>query len=322
MLTRMLGKDGPEVSLLGLGCNNFGQRVGLAETRDIVSAALDEGITLFDTADLYGRTDSERYLGQALGSRRSDVVIATKWGYTRLDGAPTVRGLRLRPRTVPRGSAAYIHWALDESLRRLGTDWIDVYQYHLLDEETPLEETFDALLQALHAGKIRFVGLPSLDVPQLEHAVSAANSVGLPVVSMQVHVNLVRREAEAALLPAAEHLGVGVLPYLPLEGGLLTGKYRRDAPLPQDSRYASMPVHWPRERWLTDQAFDRAEAFERFAAERGLSLLEVAFGGLAAMPAVASIIAGATRPEQVRENARAIGWSPSPHELDELRAVD
>ena len=322
MLARTLGKDGPEVSLLGLGCNNFGQRVGLAETKDIVSAALDEGITFFDTADLYGRTDSERYLGQALGTRRPDVVIATKWGYTTLEGAPARRGLSLRQKAVPRGSAAYVHWALDQSLRRLGTDWIDVYQYHLIDEETPLEETFAALLQAVRAGKIRFVGLPSLDVPQLEHAVATAERVGLPVVSMQVHVNLVRRDAEATLLPAAERLGIGVLPYLPLEGGVLTGKYRRDEPLPQDSRYASMPVHWPRERWLTNEVFDRAEALERFGAAHGLSLLEVALGGLAAMPAVASIIAGATRPEQVRDNARAIRWSPSPQELAELRAVD
>jgi aryl-alcohol dehydrogenase-like predicted oxidoreductase len=321
VLRRRLGRNGPEVSLLGLGCNNFGQRVGLAETRDIVAAALDEGVTFFDTADLYGRTDSERYLGQALGPRRADVVIATKWGYTTLEGAPTRRGLGLRPKAVPRGSGRYIRWALDESLRRLGTDWIDVYQYHLLDEETPLEETFDALFEEIRAGKIRFVGLPTLDVPELEHAVATAERLGLPLASMQVHVNLIRRDAADTVLPAAERLGVGALPYLPLEGGLLTGKYRRDEPLPQDSRYASMPVHWPRERWLTDQAFDRAEALEQFAASHGLSLLEVALGGLAAMPAVASIIAGATRPEQVRANAKAVGWSPSPEELADLRAV-
>jgi aryl-alcohol dehydrogenase-like predicted oxidoreductase len=309
------------VSLLGLGCNNFGQRVGLAETKDIVAAALDEGITFFDTADLYGRTDSERYLGEALGPRRSDVVIATKWGYTTLEGAPSARGLRLRPKPVARGSAAYVRWALDQSLRRLGTDWIDVYQYHAVDRETPLEETFDALADAIRAGKIRYVGLPSLEVAELEHAVAVAERAGLPVVSMQVHVNLIRREPAETTLPAAQRLGVGVLPYLPLEGGLLTGKYRRDEPLPQDSRYASMPVHWPRERWLTDEAFDRAEALERFAAAHGRSLLEVAFGGLSAMPAVASIIAGATRPEQVRANAGAIGWSPSAEDLAELLAL-
>ena len=218
VLRRRLGRNGPEVSLLGLGCNNFGQRVGLAETRDIVAAALDEGVTFFDTADLYGRTDSERYLGQALGPRRADVVIATKWGYTTLEGAPTRRGLGLRPKAVPRGSGRYIRWALDESLRRLGTDWIDVYQYHLLDEETPLEETFDALFEEIRAGKIRFVGLPTLDVPELEHAVATAERLGLPLASMQVHVNLIRRDAADTVLPAAERLGVGALPYLPLEG--------------------------------------------------------------------------------------------------------
>jgi aryl-alcohol dehydrogenase-like predicted oxidoreductase len=319
--TRRLGTNGPEVSLLGLGCNNFGQRVGAAETRDIVAAALDEGVTFFDTADLYGRTDSERYLGAALGSRRADVVVATKWGYTTLEGAPAARGLRLRPKPVARGSAAYVRWALDESLRRLGSDWIDVYQYHAVDDETPLEETFDALLEAVRAGKIRFVGLPTLDVPQLEHAAALAARIGLPVVAMQVHVNLIRRDAERELLPACERLGIGVLPYLPLEGGLLTGKYRRDEPIPQDSRYASMPVHWPKDRWLTDEAFDRVEALERFAEAHGVSLLQVAFGGLAAMPAVASIISGATRPEQVRANAEASRWEPSAAALAELRAL-
>lgn len=321
MQTRRLGKDGPEVSLLGLGCNNFGQRVNAAETRDIVAAALDEGVTFFDTADLYGRTDSERYLGQALGPRRADVVVATKWGYTTLEGAPTVRSFPLRARPAARGSGVYIRWALEQSLRRLATDWIDVYQYHAIDTETPLEETFAALLDLVREGKIRYVGLPSLDVARLEHAASVAARVGLPVVAMQVHLNMIRREAERDVLPACERLGVAVLPYLPLEGGVLTGKYRRNEPIPQDSRYASMPVHWPRERWLTDEAFDRAEALEAFAHRHGVSLLDVAFGGLAAMPAVASIIAGATRPEQVRANALAARWTPSAEELEDLRAI-
>ncbi|HEU5373745.1 MAG TPA: aldo/keto reductase [Gaiellaceae bacterium] len=319
-MTRPLGADGPQVSLLGLGCNNFGQRVGLAETRDIVDAALAEGITFFDTADLYGRTDSERYLGQALGSRRADVVVATKWGYTRMEGAPRERGL-LGRKPVRTGSASYIRWALDRSLQRLGSDWVDVYQYHAIDPDTPLEETFEALLDVLRTGKIRYVGLPTMEPAQLDDAVSLAKRLGLPLVSMQVHVNMIRREPAADLLPACARHGVGVLPYLPLEGGLLTGKYHRDEPLPQDSRYASMPVHWPRERWLTEESFARVEALERFAAAGGLTMLQVAFGGLAAMSAVSSIIAGATRPEQVRANAAACRWTPSADELARLRAL-
>ena len=321
MLKRPLGRGGPEVSVLGVGCNSFGQRVGLAETRDIVDAALDAGVTFFDTADLYGRTDSERYLGQALGSRREDVVIATKWGWTSLEGAPEARRIRLRHRPAPRGSAVYMRWALEQSLRRLDTDWIDVYQYHTPDGETPLEETLAALVEPVREGKVRWVGLPPLEPAELEAAMTVAGRLQLPVVSMQVHYNLIRRDAERELLPACERLGVGVLPYLPLEGGLLSGKYRRGEKLPPDSRYAAMPVHWPRDRWLTDEAFDRLEALEAFAAERQLSILQVALGGLAAMPAVGSIIAGATRPDQVRSNAQAVEWLPSDEDVRTLRAL-
>lgn len=320
LLTRRLGDGGPEVSVLGLGCNNFGQRIGIGETRDVVDAALDVGITFFDTADLYGRTDSERFLGDVLGSRRAQVVIATKWGWTSLAGAPRARR-GLRSRDAPRGSPEYLNWALEQSLTRLGSDWIDVYQYHALDGETPLDETLEALQVPLRAGKIRSVGLPPLDVPQLESAVAAAKRIGLPIVSMQVHYNLIRRDAEKELLPACERLGVSVLPYLPLEGGILTGKYRRGEPPPPDSRYASMPIHWPRDRWLTDDAFDRAEALERFAEARGVSLLDVAIGGLAAMSAVGSIIAGATRPEHVRRNAEAAQWIPTDDDLAALREL-
>ena len=320
MRTRRLGEDGPEVSVLGLGCNSFGLRVGLAETRDIVAAALDLGITLFDTADLYGRTDSERYLGESLGSRREEVVIATKWGWTTLEGAPERRS-GMRKRKAPRGSEPYVRWALDESLRRLGTDWVDIYQYHKLDGETPLEETFGTLAALIREGKIRWVGLPPLEAAELEDAMALAGRVGLPVVSIQLQYSLVRREIERELLPLCERLGVGVLPYLPLEGGLLTGKYRRGEPLPADSRYASMPLHWPKESWLTDEAFDRAEALQAYASQRGVSLLDVALGGLLAMPAVGSVIAGATRPEQVRANARAAEWVPDDDDLAALRAL-
>jgi aryl-alcohol dehydrogenase-like predicted oxidoreductase len=174
MRTRGMGTHGPEVSVLGLGCNSFGLRIGHAETRDIVEAALDEGITFFDTADLYGRTDSERYLGEGLGERRKDVVVATKGGWTTLDGAPERRRLGLGKREVPRGSAEYIRWALEASLRRLNTDWIDLYQYHRIDEETPLEETFAALAGFVREGKIRWVGLPPLPPSELEAAMAVA----------------------------------------------------------------------------------------------------------------------------------------------------
>ena len=307
--------------MLGLGCNSFGLRIGLAEARDIVATALDLGVTFFDTADLYGRTDSERYLGDALGSRRDEVVIATKWGWTTLEGAPQRRSLGVRKRDAPRGSEPYIRWALDESLRRLGTDRVDVYQYHALDGETPLEETFTTLASLVGEGKIRWCGLPPLEAPKLEEALALAQRIGLPVVSIQLQYSLVHREVESELLPLCERLGIGVLPYLPLAGGLLTGKYRRGEPLPPDSRYASMPLHWPKEQWLTDEAFDRVEALEAYASERGISLLDVAIGGLIAMPSVSSVIAGATRPDQVRANARAAQWAPDDADLAALRAL-
>jgi aryl-alcohol dehydrogenase-like predicted oxidoreductase len=321
MRTRRLGESGPEVSVLGLGCNGFGLRIGLAETRDIVDTALELGINFFDTADLYGRTDSERYLGQALGSRRNDVVIATKWGWTTLEGAPQRRSLGFGKKETPRGSEQYIRWALEQSLGRLGTDWIDVYQYHKLDGETPLVETFGTLAALVREGKIRWAGLPPLEPGELEEAVAVARQVDLPLASIQLQYSLVSRDVERELLPLCERLGVGVLPYLPLEGGLLTGKYRRGEELPPDSRYASMPLHWPREQWLTDEAFDRVEALEAYAAERNVSLLDVALGGVIAMPAVASVIAGATRPEHVRTNAQAAEWVPSPDDLAALRAL-
>ena len=321
MRTHRLGDDGPEVSVLGLGCNTFGLRIGFAETREIVATALDLGINFFDTADLYGKTDSERLLGEALGSRRDEAVIATKWGFTTLNGAPERRSLGLLKRAMPRGSEPYIRWALDGSLQRLGTDWIDVYQYHKLDDETPLEETFETLASLVREGKIRWAGLPPLEAAELEHAVVLARRIGLPLVTIQLQYSLVRREAERELLPICERLGIGVLPYLPLEGGLLTGKYRRGEPAPADSRFASLTQYWPRERFLTEEAFDRVEALEKYAAERDISLLDVAIGGLIAMPAVGSVIAGATHPEHVRANAHAAHWVPSDEDLVELRAL-
>jgi aryl-alcohol dehydrogenase-like predicted oxidoreductase len=321
MRTRSLGEGGPEVSVLGLGCNTFGLRIGLVESREIVAGALELGVTFFDTADLYGRFDSERFLGDALGSRRDAVVIATKWGWSTAEGAPTRRSRGVLKRTAPTGSDSYIRWALDQSLQRLGTDWVDVYQYHKLDGETPLEETFETLAALVREGKIRWAGLPPLAPAELERAVELARRIGLPLASIQLQYSLIRRDAEQELFPLCERLGVGVLPYLPLEGGFLTGKYRRDEPLPPDSRFATLDRFWSKDDFLTDEAFDRLEALEAFATERGLSLLDVAIGGLIAMPPIGSVIAGATRVEQLKANALAAEWVPSDEDLATLRAL-
>jgi len=321
MRTHRLGEDGPEVSVLGLGCNTFGLRIGFGEAREIIATAIDLGVNFFDTADLYGKLDSERFLGKALGTRRDEVVIATKWGWTTLEGAPERRSFGLLKRETPRGSEPYIRWALEQSLQRLGTDWIDVYQYHKLDGETPLEETFGTLAALVREGKIRWAGLPPLEPRELEHAVGLARRIGLPLATIQLRYSVVRRDVERELLPTCERLGIGVLPYLPLEGGLLTGKYRRGGQPPADSRFATLTQIWPRESFLTEEAFDRVDALDRYASERGISLLDVAIGGLIAMPAVASVIAGATRAEHVQANVRAAQWVPSDEDLAELRTL-
>jgi aryl-alcohol dehydrogenase-like predicted oxidoreductase len=319
--TRRLGPEGPEVSVLGLGCNSFGLRVGLGETRAIVDAAIESGITFCDTADVYGHSQGESYLGEVLQGRRDRVVLATKWGLT-MEGAPTRRSLAApRGKEYPRGSARYIGWALESSLRRLRTDWIDVYQYHRFDGETPLEETFGVLAEHRRKGSIRWVGLPPLEPAELEEALRVAAAAGVPVVSMQHRYSLIRRDAEREILPLCERHGIGLLPFYPLEGGVLTGKYQRGEPPPGDSRFASLQGHWPQDEWLTDEAFDRVDALERFAAERGISLLDVAIGGLASMPGVGSVIAGATRQDQVLANARAALWTPDEDDLAQLRAL-
>src|SRR5215212_974845 len=275
MRTRRLGAEGPEVSVVGLGCNNFGMRVDLQGTRAVVDAALDAGVTLLDTADTYGDTESESFLGEVLQGRRDRVVVATKFG-GRMEG----RG---------GGSRDHIRKAIDASLQRLRTDHVDVYQYHVPDGVTPFEETFGALDELVREGKVRYVGHSNLEAAQVEEVDALARDRGWArPVSAQNEYSLLRREAEEELLPVCERLGLGVLPYFPLASGLLTGKYRRDQPRPEGTRLAS------RDEVFTDEAFDRLEALERFAEERGVTLLEVAIGGLAAQPAVASVIAGAT----------------------------
>ncbi len=305
MRTRRLGTDGPEVSVVGLGCNNFGMRVDLEGTRAVVDAALDAGVTLFDTADIYGdRGGSERFLGEALVGRRERVVLATKFGGDMGDG------------NEARGSRAYIRKAIEASLQRLRTDFVDLYQYHTPDHVTPFEETFGALDGLVREGKVRCVGHSNLEGRQIEEVDALALERGFArPVSAQNQYSLLRREAEQELLPTCERLGLGVLPYFPLASGLLTGKYRRGEPPPEGTRLSG------RGDVFTDATFDRLEALERYGEQRGLSLLQVAIGGLAAQPAVASVIAGATKPEQVRANAAAGAWEPNADDLAELDAL-
>ena len=305
MRMRRLGVEGPEVSVVGLGSNNFGMRVDLDGTRAVVEAALDAGVTLIDTADIYGgRGGSESFLGEVLEGRRERVVLATKFGGDMGDG------------TVARGSRDYIRKAIVGSLQRLRTDYIDLYQYHTPDKVTPFAETFGALDELVREGRVRHVGHSQLTAAQVEEvdALARENGWSRPV-SAQNQYSLLRREAEEELLRVCERLGLGVLPYFPLSSGLLTGKYRRGQPPPEGTRLAG------RDEVFTDETFDRLEALEEYARQRGVALLDVAIGGLLAQPAVTSVIAGATKAEQVRANAAAGEWVPSPDDLAALNAL-
>ena len=306
MRTRPLGDGGPLVSVVGLGCNNFGSRVDERGTRAVVDAALETGVTLFDTADVYGnRGGSEELLGKALKKRRDRVVLATKFGHAMSDDAPPNRGSR-----------EYVRSAIEASLKRLRTDWVDLYQYHRPDGITPVAETLGALNELVEEGKVRHVGSSNFDGRMVVEADDLARDRGWArFVSAQNEYSFLKRGAEEELLPTCERLGIGVLPYFPLASGLLTGKYRRGRPAPAGSRLVTRP------EYLTDEAFDRVEELERYAEERGVTLLDVAIGGLAAMPAVASVIAGATKPEQVRANAAAGEWMPDDGDLRALRAA-
>jgi aryl-alcohol dehydrogenase-like predicted oxidoreductase len=303
---RALGDSGLRVSVVGLGCNNFGRRIDLEQTRAVVHAALDAGVTLFDTADIYG--ESEDFLGEVLGSARDDIVLATKFGMD-------MQG-KLGPDWGARGSRRYIRKAVESSLRRLRTDWIDLYQLHAPDASTPIEETLAALHELVDEGKVRYVGCSNFAAWQLADADWAARSGGHPrFVSAQNHYSLIERGVEAELAPACERFGVGILPFYPLANGLLSGKYRRGEGAPEGTRLAV------RQDWLSDDRFDKVEALEAYAAERGRTLLEVAIGGLAAQRAVASVIAGATKPEQVQANVAAGEWVPSTEDLKALNKL-
>jgi aryl-alcohol dehydrogenase-like predicted oxidoreductase len=301
--TRPLGDCGLQVSVVGLGCNNFGRRLDLDGTRAVVDAALADGVTFLDTADIYGgQGASEKLLGQVLEGRRDEVVLATKFGMDMGDG----KG--------PRGSRGYILQAIEASLRRLRTEVIDVYWYHQPDGVTPIDETLETLDGLVQAGKVRAIGASNFSAEQIEEADTVARERGLTrFAAIQNEYSLLVREAEEEVLPACERLGLGFVPYFPLASGLLTGKYRRGAAAPSGTRLSA------RDQVASDEQFDLVEALERYGEERGVSLLEVAIGALLARPAVSSVIAGATKPEQVRANAAAGRWTPSE---DDLAALD
>lgn len=304
MTYRRLGDSGLTVSTAGLGCNTFGATLAPQDVGGVVDAAIDAGITFFDTADVYGGRpgQSEELLGAALRGRRDDVVVATKFG---LD----VGGLNGADWGA-RGSRRYVRRAVEGSLRRLGTDHVDLYQLHRPDPLTPLEETLAALHELVVEGKVRYLGSSNLAAWQVVDADWVARTAGTtPFVSAQNLYNLLDRAAEADLVPAAEHVGVGILPYVPLASGLLTGKYRRGQAAPAGSRLERMPQR------LAAADFDRIESLTSLAADLSVDLPTLALGGLAAQPAVASVIAGARTPEQVRANVAAALWEPTPEQL-------
>lgn len=312
MSYRRLGDSGLMVSVVGIGCNNFGGRMDAAPVKTVVDAALGEGVTLFDTADSYGGDHgrSEELLGAALAGRRDEAVIATKFG-SDLGGANG-------PDWGARGARRYVLRAAEASLRRLGTDWIDLYQMHVPDPGTPIEETLAALDDLVRAGKVRYLGCSNFAAWQVADADWIARaSHRSRFISAQNDYSLLKRGVEAELVPACQRFGLGLLPFFPLARGLLTGKYRRGEPPPPGARLAAgrFAGH------LATAPWDTIEALEKYAAERGRSLLDVAIGGLAAQPAVASVIAGATTPEQVRANVAAGAWRPSTEDLAALDAV-
>lgn len=307
---RTLGPSGLSVSLVGLGCNNFGGRIGVEETRQVVDRALDLGINFFDTADVYGnRGGSEDCLGQVMGDRRKNIILATKFAMPMSDD-PAMKG----------ASRDYIMKACEASLKRLKTDWIDLYQVHQPDSETPIEETLGALDDLIKQGKVRHIGSSNYSAAQLDEAQDAAAGNGWAgFVACQDHYSLLAREIDDDLLPAITRRGLGLLPYFPLASGFLTGKYTRDNPPPEGTRMANMPQL--ADRYMTERNWDIVEGLDAFAKKHNHTLLELAFAWLAARPNVSSIIAGATHPDQVSQNAAAVGWTLSATEMAEIDAI-
>jgi aryl-alcohol dehydrogenase-like predicted oxidoreductase len=302
MELRTVGKSGLSVSAIGLGCNNFGMRIGPDESREVVRAALDGGITLFDTADIYGGSQSEEFLGAALGADRADVAIATKFG-----GAPSGGAL------PHGGSRSHVLRCCEASLRRLGTDYIDLYYQHYHDPLTPVDETLSAVNDLVRQGKVRYAGCSNFAGWQVAQADHAARQAGYErYVANQVEWNLLRREVEREVVPACAAYGLAVMPYFPLASGLLAGKYRRGEPPQPGSRFDAIPFF---AQSLTDQAFDVVERLTAVGDGLGHSLLELAIGWLLGQDAVASVLIGATSARQVKENLAAAQWRPSAADL-------
>jgi aryl-alcohol dehydrogenase-like predicted oxidoreductase len=309
MRYRSLGNSGLVVSVAGLGGNNFGRRLDADATRAVVDAAIDAGITLIDTSDTYGAGRSEEILGEVLAGRRDQVVLATKFGNRNVD-------MGYGPAAGAKGGRGYIMRAVEQSLRRLRTDYIDLYQIHTPDPATPIGETLAALGDLVAQGKVRYPGHSNFSGWQLADAAGVARELAVAgFVSAQNHWSLLERGVEAEVVPAALHYGLGVLPYFPLANGLLTGKVRRGVPPPEGSRLAS------RRDYITDRKIDQVERLIGWAQQHGVTILDVAVGGLAAQPGCSSVIAGATSPEQVKANAAAASWVPSAEELADLDRV-
>ncbi len=312
MSYRRLGESGLTVSVVGIGCNNFGRKLDVDGTREVVDAAIDAGITLFDTADIYGTPhgSSEELLGAALKGRRDEVVLATKFGMN-------MEGLNGRDFGA-RGSRRYVIRAVEASLRRLGTDYIDLYQMHEPDPATPIEETLTALDDLVRSGKVRYLGNSNFSGWQIADAGWTARASSLtPFISAQNRYSLLHRDVEIEVVPACERFGLGLLPFFPLDSGLLSGKYRRGEK-PATGTRLSQDRYAP---WLEHADWDTIEALTEFGTERGRSLLDVAIAGLAARPAVTSVIAGATTPEQVRANAAAATWELTAADLAALDTI-
>lgn len=310
MQLRNLGRSGLRVSAVGLGCNNFGMRIDLAATKAVVHRALDAGITLFDTADIYGnRGGSETMLGEVLGARRKDIVLASKFGMEMDDAGVKVGGSR-----------RYIMQAVEDSLKRLKTDWIDLYQYHRPDPLTPVDETLRAMDDLVRQGKVRYIGCSNMPAWQVATAQWSARDIGVGgFASCQDEYSLLVRDAEKELIPAAKAYGLGLLPYFPLACGLLTGKYRRNAPMPADARITTTERF--QARYLSDANWEKTEKLADFCAKRGKSMVELAFSWLLAQGIVSSVIAGATKPEQIDMNVAAASWVLSPEDLAEIDII-
>jgi aryl-alcohol dehydrogenase-like predicted oxidoreductase len=308
---RNLGGSGLQVSAVGLGCNNFGRRCDAAQTKAVIDAAVEQGITFFDTADIYGpRGMSEELMGPAIKPHRRNIVLATKFAAPMGEG-PLWGG----------ASRRYIFEAVDASLKRLDTDYIDLYQIHFPDRNTPIEETMRALDDVVRSGRARYIGCSNFDAWQVVEAQWIARTERLtPFVSAQNQYNLLDRSIEKELSHAAKKYGMGVLPYFPLANGFLTGKYRPGEAPPEGTRLAAMQGRGA-ERTLNDDNFEQLQRLEAFASERGHSMLELAIGWLASKPFVASVIAGATKPEQVQQNAAAGAWKLSREEMAEVDKI-